>query len=225
VTIIGAPSVLRDGSVVLIRQVRSTDAALLAGLFAGLSERSRMSRFLGSKPRLSRAELRFLTCVDHHDHEALAALDSQGRAVAVARYIRDREDRAAAEVAVTVADEWQGRGLGTRLLELLADRAHAEAIVAFTATVALGNRAADRMIRNVGGVLVGQGPDCCEYEICLAPWQEPFLLEWLRELDHGLPAAGPDLPAWGRRGYLSRRPPRPVTSRTPLSARPGPAGW
>ena len=71
----GTPVVLRDGSVVLIRQVRSTDAPLLADGFARLSERSRRLRFLGRKRTLTEADLRFFTDVDHHDHEALGALD------------------------------------------------------------------------------------------------------------------------------------------------------
>ena len=81
---------LRDGSAVLIRQVRSTDAPLLADGFARLSARSRRMRFLGTKTTLSAEELRYLTDVDHHDHEALGALSpADGRGVGIARYIRD----------------------------------------------------------------------------------------------------------------------------------------
>jgi RimJ/RimL family protein N-acetyltransferase len=188
----GQPSMLRDGSLVLIRQVRGTDVALLADCFDRLSEQSRRSRFLGNKARLSSAELRFLTRVDHHDHEALAALDRRGRGAGVARYVRDHEDRGAAEIAVTIVDEWQGRGLGSKLLELLSDRARAAGIVRFTATVALGNLASERLIRTAGGVLAGQAPGSREYEISLVPWQEPFLVEWLGELDAGLAPARPD---------------------------------
>jgi hypothetical protein len=94
---IGAPEgrmvVLRDGSAVLIRQVRSVDAPLLADGFARLSAASRQMRFLGVKKELSAAELRYLTDVDHHDHEALAALDQAGgHGVGIARYIRDADD-------------------------------------------------------------------------------------------------------------------------------------
>jgi L-amino acid N-acyltransferase YncA len=187
-TVSGEPSLLRDGSVVLVRQVQSTDAGLLDEGFARLSESSRQARFLGNKERLNSAELRFLTCVDHHDHEALGALDRKGRGAGIARYIRDREDRRSAEVAVTIVDAWQGRGLGSKLLQLLSDRARDEGIVRFTATVGLGNLASDRLIRAAGGVLVSQEPDSREYEISLVPWQEPFLLGWLRELDTGLAA-------------------------------------
>src|SRR5689334_23928544 len=98
----GRPVVLRDGAAVLIRQVRSTDAALLADGFARLSAASRQLRFLGVKKELSAAELRYFTDVDHHDHEALGAVDRvSGRGVGIARYIRDADDPQAAEIAVT----------------------------------------------------------------------------------------------------------------------------
>src|SRR5262249_54916369 len=75
---------LRDGSAVLLRQVRSTDAALVADGFARLSPRSRQLRFLTAKNRLSAAELRYFTDVDHHDHEALVAVNpADGRGVGI----------------------------------------------------------------------------------------------------------------------------------------------
>ena len=106
----GRPVRLRDGSAVLIRPVRPEDAGLLEDGFAGLSDRSRRLRFLGPKEALSAAELRYFTDVDHRDHEALGALDHvRGGGVGIARYVRDREDPYAAEIAVTVIDGWQGR--------------------------------------------------------------------------------------------------------------------
>ena len=80
---------LRDGSVVVIRRVTSQDAPLLAEGFARLSLESRQLRFLTSKSTLSAAELRYFTEIDHHDHEALGALDpADGRGLGIARYIR-----------------------------------------------------------------------------------------------------------------------------------------
>src|SRR5438477_10495560 len=97
-TATGGRTVLRDGSTVLIRQVQSADAPLLADGFARLSARSRWMRFLTPKQELSPAELRYLTAVDHHDHEALGALDhGDGRGVGIARYVRDAEDPQAAD--------------------------------------------------------------------------------------------------------------------------------
>jgi len=77
-------AVLRDGSEVLIRPIRGADAPALADGFARLSARTRHLRFLTGKRELTPKELRYLTEVDHHDHEALAAADN----VAVARLAR-----------------------------------------------------------------------------------------------------------------------------------------
>jgi RimJ/RimL family protein N-acetyltransferase len=164
----GRPVVLRDGSAVLIRPVRSTDAPLLADGFARLSAASRQMRFLGVKKQLSAAELRYLTDVDHHDHEALVALDrAGGQGVGVARYIRDADDPQAAEIAVTVVDDWQRRGLGTELLARLSDRARSEGIRRFTALADAGNVAVAAGLRNAGARPVRRGRGTVEYEITL----------------------------------------------------------
>ena len=166
----GTMAVLRDGSAVLIRQVHSTDAALLAGGFARLSAASRQMRFLGVKKQLSAAELRYLTDVDHHDHEALGALDQVGgHGVGIARYIRDADDPQAAEIAITIVDDWQGRGLGTELLAQLSDRARQEGIRRLTALTDAGNAAVAALLRNAGARLVRRGRGTVEYEIALAP--------------------------------------------------------
>ena len=165
--------VLRDGSAVLIRQVQSVDAPLLADGFARLSDASRQMRFLTKKKELSPAELRYFTDVDHHDHEALGALDrADGRGVGIARYVRDAEDPQAAEIAVTIIDDWQGRGLGTELLAQLSDRARQEGIRRFTALVAAGNAAVAGLLQNMSAELVRYGPGTVEYEIALAPQEE-----------------------------------------------------
>jgi RimJ/RimL family protein N-acetyltransferase len=165
----GRMVVLRDGSAVLIRQVRSADAPLLADGFARLSAASRQMRFLGVKKTLSAAELRYFTDVDHHDHEALAALDrAGGQGVGIARYIRDANDPRAAEIAVTIVDDWQGRGLGAELLARLSDRARQEGIRRFTALADAGNVAVAALLRNAGARIVRRGRGTVDYEIMLA---------------------------------------------------------
>ena len=166
----GRPVALRDGSKVLIRPVRPADAPLLADGFARLSDRSRRMRFLARKDQLSAAELRYLTDVDHHDHEALGALDpADGRGVGVARYVRDADDPHAAEIAVTIVDDWQGRGLGTELLIRLSARARSEGICRFTALVADDNLAMAGLLRKMSASLAGRSPGTVEYEITLMP--------------------------------------------------------
>jgi RimJ/RimL family protein N-acetyltransferase len=162
--------VLRDGAHVLIRQVQPADASLLADGFTRLSVQSRRMRFLTAKRHLSPAELRYLTDVDHHDHEAIGALSfSDRRGVGIARYIRDAEDRQAAELAVTIVDAWQGRGLGTQLVTRLTERARRAGICRFTALIAVDNHAMLALLRTINGEveLVGQEFDIAEYQIAL----------------------------------------------------------
>jgi RimJ/RimL family protein N-acetyltransferase len=162
--------VLRDGSKVLIRPVQNADARLLADGFARLSPQSRQMRFLSRKEELSRAELRYFTDVDHHDHEAIGALNhADGRGVGIARYIRHAEDPQAAEIAITIVDDWQGRGLGTELLTRLSGRARQKGIHRFTALVAENNMAMAGLLRSMSANLVGRGPGTVEYEITLMP--------------------------------------------------------
>ena len=169
----GRPVVLRDGSTVLIRPVHSADAPLLADGFARLSARSRQLRFLTPKKELSPAELRYFTDVDHHDHEALGALDhADGRGVGIARYVRDADDPQAAEIAVTIIDDWQGRGLGTELVAQLSERARSEGIRRFTALVAADNPAMAGLLRNVRADLVRREPGALRYEIMLGPAEQ-----------------------------------------------------
>jgi RimJ/RimL family protein N-acetyltransferase len=166
--------VLRDGSKVVIRPVRSADAPLLADGFARLSPESRRLRFLHRKDVLSAAELRYFTDVDHHDHEALGALDhAGGRGVGVARYVRDADDPYAAEIAVTVVDDWQGRGLGAELLAQLSGRARAEGIRRFTALVSADNPAMTALLRRLCADPVRREHGTVEWEITLVPSGSP----------------------------------------------------
>src|SRR5277367_3682953 len=131
---------------------------------SGACVRRRVAGEYGIRPM----RRRYLTDVDHHDHEALGALDqADGRGVGIARYIRDAEDPQAAEIAVTIVDDWQGRGLGTELLARLSDRARSEGIRRFTALVSADNTAMARLLQNMGAELVRYGPGNVDYEITL----------------------------------------------------------
>jgi RimJ/RimL family protein N-acetyltransferase len=188
----GTPATLRDGSTVLIRQIRGTDAPLLADGFARLSARSRRMRFLSAKTTLSASELRYFTDVDHHDHEALGALSpADGRGVGIARYIRDPSDPETAEIAVTIADDWQGRGLGTALLTRLSDRARQAGIGRFTATVSADNVAMTRVLWKMGAELTGRSRGTVDYEVALQPVDEYGLDWWFRSVDDGAVLAWP----------------------------------
>ena len=142
---------LRSGHQVLIRTLRPGDGPGLAEAFEQLSETSRYRRFFAVKPRLSEESVAFFTDVDHRDHEALAAMTPGSRqVVGVARFIRNSGKPDQAEVAVTVIDSWQRRGLGTVLLCELAQRAAAEGIRHFTAEILAENRPMLTLARRLG---------------------------------------------------------------------------
>ena len=139
---------LRDGSTLYMRPVRPDDKGAIASGFQQLSPESRYRRFFTAMSRLSDADLRYLTEVDHHDHEAIIGFDADGGPVGVARYVRvEKPDEA--EVAVAVIDDWQGRGAGTALLERLVERARENGIERFVASVLSENAEALELFRSI----------------------------------------------------------------------------
>ena len=131
--------VVADGLELLLRPLRPDDKRRLAQAFERLSPQSRYRRFFAPLKKLSQQDLRYLTEVDHHDHEAIAAVNPEnGMIVGVARYVRS-DDPTEAEVAVVVGDPWQGLGVATALLQQLVRRARAEGIDHFVALVMSDN--------------------------------------------------------------------------------------
>ena len=133
-------ALLRDGGSVHIRAVRPSDRPRLLALFQQLSTRSVYFRFFQTKTRLTDEELRYFTELDFRRHVGLVATLWEGEEehiIAVGRYICPSSDNppTRAEVAFAVADAHQGRGLGTLLLEHLADIARAQGITEFEADV------------------------------------------------------------------------------------------
>src|SRR3954467_14826565 len=113
---------LKDGARALIRPITPDDRDALAAGVAGLSPESRYRRFFAPVSELSERDLDYLTRVDHHDHEALLAVDAAtGDGVGGARGVR--AGPGVPEPPIVVADDWHGRGVGTRLLDALVERA------------------------------------------------------------------------------------------------------
>jgi RimJ/RimL family protein N-acetyltransferase len=140
---------LPDGAPVLIRPIRADDKRMLTDGLRRLSDESVHRRFLTPKRSFSRAELRYLTEVDGRDHVALVVespAQPVRRLIAVGRFVRLADDPDAAEVAITVGDDWQGRGLGSILGEHLAHSARNRGIRRFTATMAAHNVPAHRLM-------------------------------------------------------------------------------
>lgn len=123
---------------VATRPVRPDDLVAFERMWARLSEETIYRRFHAPIKRLSLKLRRYLVEVDHVDHDALVAV-AGGEVIAVARYHRCADDRAAAEVAVLVEDAWQGRGLGVRMLRELASLARDRGIRLLTGDVQADN--------------------------------------------------------------------------------------
>ena len=133
--------ILRDGSTLRLRPPRADDGDALLDLFRSLSQRSLYLRFHGF-PNLGPRLVEPLLEPDWDERGALlGSLDVDGveRVVAAANYVRLR-DPTTAESAFAVADDFQGRGIGTRLLEQLAARAAEHGIERFVAEVLADNR-------------------------------------------------------------------------------------
>ena len=144
---------LRDSTPVVIRPIVPEDRDRLSQGLEKLSPRSRFLRFLRPISRLSEKELTYLTEIDYNDHFAWVAIapnEPGAPGIGVARYIRDREDPDTAEAAVTVVDAYQGRGLGTVLIEVLADTAQENGITRFRGYVSGENRLVLEAVRKAG---------------------------------------------------------------------------
>jgi len=177
------PIELCDGSRVRIRQGHRTDRDLILRGFEHLSAESRYRRFLTPMVALSDAAMRSLTAIDHHDHEAMIALDdATDEPLGIARYVRYPQRRDTAEVAVTVVDDWQGRGLGTLLLQVISARARGEGVRIFTAQMLASNGEMMHLLRELGAVrIVDRAAGVLEVEVAIpAIGVAPTLSEMLR---------------------------------------------
>ncbi len=155
---------LNDGTRVLLRALRPADRELLARGFEHLSEQSRYQRFLAIKPSLSTSELEYLTNVDDEHHMAIGAgIPADGEPeepLGVARFVRYPDQPEVAEVAVTVIDEYQGKGLGRLLLEYLVEAARERGIRTFRADTFTTNLPMRALFEEIGPneVLERAGP-------------------------------------------------------------------
>ena len=133
--------ILRDGATLRLRPPRREDADELLEFFGALSRRSLYLRFHGFS-RLGPELVEQLLDPDWRDRGALLGTSLEGgreRVVAVANYVRLR-DPAVAEAAFAVADAYQRRGIGTRLVEQLAEIAGRHGIERIVAEVLSDNR-------------------------------------------------------------------------------------
>ena len=143
---------LGDGAQLLLRPIRPEDAALEMEFVDGLSAESRRFRFQSALRGLTPQMLARFTQIDYDREMALIAVDSGkgvDRQVAVARYIRLPDGRSC-EFAIAVADGWQGRGLGRRMMARLIEVARDRGIETMVGWVLAGNRGMLEMVSRLG---------------------------------------------------------------------------
>jgi RimJ/RimL family protein N-acetyltransferase len=143
---------LDDGTPLIFRPIEPGDRDLLRAGFDLLSSISRYRRFAGVIHELSDEEVTFLTDVDQRDHVAWVAVIEDGvrqQGVGVIRYIRAEDDPETAEVAVTVIDAFQRRGIGLCLLWLAMRSAVMQGIRRFVAYIQEDNRPMRALLQQV----------------------------------------------------------------------------
>jgi acetyltransferase len=160
--------VLDDGRSVCVRHLRLGDRVIYRDAVAGLSARSRYLRFAATIPVMSHSLLNQMMDFDGHRHVVYAALTpDETTVVGVARFIGTFDDPRSAEVAIAIADDWQGGGLGSALLAKVVERAREANLNCLKATILNENRAAARLARRIGFSLAERAGIYAEYEFPL----------------------------------------------------------
>ncbi|CAN5615148.1 hypothetical protein BH23BAC4_BH23BAC4_06200 [soil metagenome] len=149
----GFHSRLDGGQPVYLRPIRPEDRFRLEAGLADVSDETLRHRFLAPVRWLSKAQLDYLTEVDHRSHVAWGALDPdhlEKPGLGIARFVRLPKNPTRAEYALTVIDDAQGAGLGTLLFAVLLVRARQEGINALVGYVGRNNERAARWMRQLG---------------------------------------------------------------------------
>jgi RimJ/RimL family protein N-acetyltransferase len=154
------PVRLRDGTEAVVVPLLPANREALRHEYEHLSLETRFGRFLAAVPHLTDAMLdRVVDDVDNRDHVALVLLvlaeDGTEVPAGLARIIRYPDDATAADLAVTVVDEWQGRGVATELLRLLV-RERPHGVKRILTEVSATNAPSLAMLRRIGKVRVSR---------------------------------------------------------------------
>lgn len=146
---------LRDGTAISVRPLKRSDRDLIAAGFDSLSDESRYRRFMAPTSRLTPRQLDYFTQVDQIDHFAWGVLGPlpEERPVATARYVRLNQSPEIAELAVTVVDEFQGRGVGSLLVSATALAAEHNGIAVLKAHLLADNHRMLALLERLGGTM------------------------------------------------------------------------
>lgn len=203
-----------------VRRVRPRDAHALRGFYAGLSAEARRARFMGTQAGVTAAQALTFCTPDHSHAEGFVALAADR---VVGHLCLEPVDSRRVELAVAVADDWRGRGVGRRLLKVALDWAQRHAFAEAVASAYADNAAVLRLLSSapfgasVGAVDGGVVDVVIPLRTPLpAPWRDVGVVNAGRHRRSrtDLPAAAHDRPhthvVWRRR--------RSATPRTPVGS-------
>jgi acetyl coenzyme A synthetase (ADP forming)-like protein len=142
---------LKDGSRILLRPIKRDDVDRWLDFISRLSHRTLYLRF-HSVPKLGREDAIRFCSVDYDNAFAFVAemiRDQRRDIIAIGRYYRI-PNKPTAEVAFVIEDDYQGKGIGTRLMEWLANVARDNGITAFEASVLAQNREMMNVFKDYG---------------------------------------------------------------------------
>jgi acetyltransferase len=152
---------LRGGGEYTVRPIHPDDAQMLQELVHGLSPESRYFRFVSSLTELPPSMLARFTLIDYDREMALVAVYKERRAnddgeiteteriVGVSRYVTN-PDQTSCEFSLVVADGFNGKGLGSRLMESIMDVARERGLSEIVGLVLVKNAGMLRLMRNLG---------------------------------------------------------------------------
>lgn len=143
---------LADGTDLTIRPIRPEDAEMEQDFVRGLSAESKYFRFMDTLQELSQTMLVRFTQIDYDREMALIAVlqqDSREKELGVCRYIASADGQSC-EFALVVADEWQNKGIGNKLMNCLFDAARAKGIGVMEGEVLEANHAMRELVRRLG---------------------------------------------------------------------------
>ena len=147
---------LPDGSTVELRPIQPEDKELMLEGFERLSPRGRFLRFMAPTARLTPSQLKYFSEVDFHDHVAWGVL-ADGEPIGVGRFVRFEDDATGADVAVTVVDDHQRRGVGRLLCQVVAASARARGIGVLHFDVLAENTPMLGLLESLGAIRVSGG--------------------------------------------------------------------
>jgi acetyltransferase len=163
---------MRGGGEYTVRPIQPDDAQMLQALVASLSKESRYFRFVSSMTELPPAMLARFTLIDYDREMALVAVHKERtagddgemiekeRIIGVSRYITN-PDKTSCEFSLVVADDFSGKGLGSRLMQSIMDVARDKGLSEIDGLVLTNNPGMLKLMRSLGFTvkLFAEDPD------------------------------------------------------------------